>query len=260
MSKYLCIISLILCSAANAIAQAGFEEEMLPDIFKVHGNVKMVVGTTYRPESFADTLGKGIAESRGVLYYDNQYRLIKQVGNDVKYRKYPDFAEYYSYFGKDSIIKSTRKGDISSSNTFVTVNRYDDLGRLKQQEFYRNRPRKLSAIVVNTYDNRGFLIKQLHKGETEKDDLETAYINDVWGNHLQILPPRVNASMQTKRTLTYDQHNNITSIIDYPYSEGSYRAFCYVYDDHGNWIKQTEYNDPKCHASRVLVRQITYYQ
>lgn len=257
--KYFCTTLIALLAATVVQAQAGFKEEMLPDIFKVHGKVKMMEGIDYRPDTFADTMGKGIAESRGVLYYDTLGHLVKKVGNEVKYRTTGDLVEYFTWFGKDSMIKSVRKGDIRSANTFVTVNRYDDQGRLAQQEFYRNKPRKLSALVINTYDNNGFLVKQLHKGEEVQDDVVTNYLNDSRGNHLEILPPRVNAlHSETKRSFSYDEHNNVTLIEDQT-NPKPYRAFCYQYDDHGNWIKQTEYNDPKCHASRVIFRHINYY-
>ena len=257
MLRFLHLVVVVLCVTLRAEAQLGFDEEVYPKIFKVHGNVKQVEERSYSPDSFADTMGMGTAVGKGTLYFDQLGRMIKRVGKDVKYNRGPDEEECYTYYGADSVVQSPC-GRATEANTIKTVNSYDHENRLVKQEFYTNH--KPVGTVFNIYDSHGYLVKQVHKGEPGQEDIETYYVNDSRGNHLQILPPSVNQSIQSKRTITYNDHDDVILVVDYPHTTGTYRAFWYVYDSHGNWIKMTEYTDnPKCHASRVSFRDISYY-
>jgi hypothetical protein len=170
--------------------------------------------------------GQGNFLSKGSLYYDERGNIAESTWKDTTA---VTMRETFKYDAANNPIECrTMSSDGVEKDRIVM--KYDKHNNQTERWFYCQ-DTILFYSVVQEYDN--------NKNVTEQN-----YYN-----------PRIG---KTRSTRKYDIHGNLAAIQSYSADHPSETTYTYGYDDAGNWIKQTEF-DENGQAKEMTKREIIYY-
>jgi hypothetical protein len=194
----------------------------------------------------------GTISSKTVYVYNADGKPI-EVKNYSSDMNTPSSRRVLQYGESGMLLRETNYTGTGTDSAVETIYNYDSSGKLLSENYTQSFTHKREYLYGSNGKVQG---EKSYNTDGSKDDVKYTY--DDRGNVLEEVTTLFPEKEETKRTLKYDNHNQVIEVISVE-PDGSIRKFTtkYTYNEEGQWITQENYYHEAPTSEGTLTTKIT---